>query len=295
MLILTNIENNTGYIILNRPQALNALNLELIDKLTDVLQLWREDPEVAQVVISSNSRAFCAGGDLKVAYEAIINGDFQLAGEFFTKEYELNALIHHYPKPYTAMLNGITMGGGMGISINGSKRIVTANAILCMPETSIGFYPDAGSTYFLNRCPGAVGMFLGLTSYRMNAVDAMFSGLATDYEDTMPLGKSYLEENYAEINEHFGKESWAEIYESLNQANTPFAAATLEQLKLLSPNSLKVAFIMLYKARAMTFDQAIAAELAMSLEIIHHPDFREGIRAAVIDKDRQPRWVPVKI
>ena len=301
--ILTEIKNDIGRIILNRPEALNALNMELVEQLSEVLHTWRDNPQVEKVIISANGRAFCSGGDLKMAYDAINRNDLDFADTFFRKEYSLNALIHHYPKPYIAILNGITMGGGMGLSIHGSQRIVTENAMLCMPETSIGFFPDVGGTYFLNQCPGSIGMFLGLTSFRMSPADALFAGLATHYIESAKLDEnfdlnacvttipgSYLEQNYEEINKNFSKSSLAEIFSSLQNSSNQFAKDTLQKLNVLSPSSLNTAFTMLHNARNMTFDQAIETELEMSKYFVRHPDFKEGIRAAVIDKDQRPIW-----
>lgn len=317
--VLANVSNNIGWLTLNRPDVLNALNLEMTDAIVDHLEKWQEDPTVHRVVIQGNGRAFCAGGDLRQVYQAFQKKDQQLMERFFKHEYNLNRIIHYYPKPYIAILNGITMGGGMGLSIHGSYRIVTDNSLLAMPETGIGFFPDVGASHFLTRCPGSIGLYLGLTGTAIGPADALYSKLATHYlsseylpyflehladlhtsklmEDFLnlkrpeaPIPEGFLMAQRDIIDSCFNQPTLLAIFGALEQHSSSFAKETLACLKARSPLSLKLTFNLLKNAQKLNFHNAINEELKLSQKMIKESDFMEGIRAAVIDKDRNPQW-----
>ena len=178
--VVTRIEGRAGHITLNRPKALNALNLEMINAITAALESWRHDPAVHLIIIDSSSeRAFCAGGDVRGVRDWVLAGRSQDVETFFVLEYALNYLTARYPKPYVALIDGICMGGGIGLSIHGTVRVATEHAVFAMPETQLGLFPDVGGSYFLPRLRGAFGMYLGLTGARVGSADACWLGLAT--------------------------------------------------------------------------------------------------------------------
>src|SRR5436309_6118857 len=182
--ILFGRESNVATVTLNRPQALNAFTLDMYRRFDPILRGWAEDPAIKAVLIrGAGERAFCAGGDVRAIYEAgrRISGDHSLTAAFFREEYELIRRIHRYPKPYVAIIDGITMGGGAGVSVNGAYRVATERTILAMPETGIGLFPDVGATRFLNLCPGRIGRYLGLSGVRVGAADALYCGFATHF------------------------------------------------------------------------------------------------------------------
>jgi enoyl-CoA hydratase/carnithine racemase len=182
--ILLGREGGLAILTINRPKALNALTLDNYRRIDPALREWAEDPSVRAVVVcGAGDRAFCAGGDVRAVYEAGrgISGNRELTAVFFREEYELIRRIHHFPKPYIAVVDGITMGGGAGISVNGAYRIATERTLFAMPETGIGLFPDVGATRFLNRCPGQVGRYLGLTGARLNAADTLYCGFALTF------------------------------------------------------------------------------------------------------------------
>jgi enoyl-CoA hydratase len=190
--IESKVQNNIGWITLNRPEALNALSLTMVRDMAQLLKTWATDPSVTTVIIEgAGDKAFCAGGDVRAVYEAQKAGDLELCDAFFREEYTLNATIYSYPKPYVAVIDGLAMGGGLGVSVNGSHRIVTERALLAMPETGIGFFPDVGATTFLTRGPGVMGLYVGLTGTPLKAKDALWFGLATHYvpSSALPLLK----------------------------------------------------------------------------------------------------------
>ncbi|MBL0942275.1 MAG: enoyl-CoA hydratase/isomerase family protein [Alphaproteobacteria bacterium] len=319
-LVLANVSNNIGWLTLNRPNVLNALNLEMTDAIFNYLKKWQDDPTVHMVVIQGKGRAFCAGGDLRQVYQAFKKKDQQLVKRFFKHEYNLNRIIYYYPKPYIAILNGITMGGGMGLSIHGTHRIVTNNAVLAMPETSIGFFPDVGASHFLTRCPGSIGLYLGLTGRTIGPTDALYSKLATHYISlenlsyfldhladlhTSKLMDTFLNQQYPEasiqqgflaeqrdiIDSCFNQSTLLDIFKALENHPSSFAQETLACLRTRSPLSLKLTFNLLKDAQNLDFHNAINEETKLCQKMIKKSDFMEGIRAAVIDKDRAPQWL----
>ncbi|MDH3228439.1 MAG: enoyl-CoA hydratase/isomerase family protein [Alphaproteobacteria bacterium] len=306
-----------GLITLNRPQALNALTLEMIHAMTDRLADWAADPAVAGVLIrGAGDKAFSAGGDIRALIRPD-NADY-IAG-FFADEYRLNRLIFRYPKPYVALIDGIAMGGGVGVSVNGAFRIATGATLFAMPETGIGMYPDVGGSYFLPRCPGETGMYLGLTGARLDVADCLYTGIADvqigaeshgamierlaagDAAETVlralaePPGPAPLAEHREAIDRCFAGDSVEDIVAALEGEGGDFAARTLEALAAKSPFALKVAFRQLRQGRALDFEECMAMEYRLSQRVVPGHDFREGVRAAVIDKDRSPRWHPATL
>lgn len=325
--ILFNIVGGAGVITLNRPQALNALNLPMIRLMDAQLIAWAEDPAVAAVIIEgAGDRAFCSGGDVKaVALDAKAKteggSDGVLGAEFFREEYILNNRIYTFPKPYVALIDGIVMGGGKGLSAHGSHRVVTEKTLFAMPETNIGFFPDVGGGYFLPRCPGETGTYLALTSKRIGAADVMYLGFGTHFVDsarlpalraalcsaahdvdgvlkdfaTIATGVSELAENRARIDHCFGADCVEDILARLEADGSPWAVETLKAMAGMSPSSLKVALRQIRAGKTMDFQDVMTMEYRLSQAMIARHDFYEGIRAALIDKDRQPVWSPSSV
>ncbi|MGF3056254.1 enoyl-CoA hydratase/isomerase family protein [Microbacterium sp. YY-01] len=324
-LLLAHRENSLGCITLNRPRALNALNLEMIEAFAEVLEQWRTDTDVHMVLLEgAGERGLCAGGDIRVLHENITSGDVSLAQEFFRTEYALNAAIAEFPKPFVALLDGITMGGGIGVGGHAAIRVVTERSQLAMPETRIGFTPDVGGTWLLAHAPGRVGEYLALTSASMSAADAIYAGFAdyfvpSDRLDGLrealayradPAGPSELVLRFDEtpdaaplaeeqqwIDEVFSADTVAEIRDRLRDIDRDAARAALTAIEEVSPTSLVVALDAVREARAMPdLRAALAGEYRRVLWFAEqHPDLVEGIRAQVIDKDRAPRWQPATI
>ena len=304
-------------VTLDRPQALNALTLDMAEQLDRRLVEWASDPAIAVVAIrSAGGRAFCAGGDIRALYEAGRRGD-PYASEFYRTEYRLNHRIKTFGKPYVALLDGITMGGGVGISIHGSHRVVTERCQFAMPETGIGFFPDVGGTWFLPRCPGALGTYLALTGARLGAADMLYCGLATHYvEDVAALprileraaresvgvllerhardpGPAPLAQHRPVIDRCFAAETVEGVLERLEDEGTPWARETASVLRRKSPTSLKVTMRQLQVGATLdSFAAVMRMEFRLAWHFMRSADFYEGVRAAVIDKDQVPRWQP---
>lgn len=312
-------QNNLGIITLNRSKALNALSLEMIQGLSQQLKAWTEDPSIAAVVVKSDDeRAFCAGGDIRKIYDAGKQQDMNIL-QFFWHEYRLNRLIQTYPKPYIALLDGITMGGGVGISQHGTHRIGAANLSFAMPETGIGFFPDVGGSYFLSRLPQRMGFYLGLTGKRIGLADSIDLGLVdvyiprekwptlldklsnnlTDIEFTATIDEfaeqaaaGELKSQYAEIASYFQATSISELFSALSQSDFEWCVKTLSILKSKSPTSLLVTFKQLQNGAELNFDACMQQEYRMVYRFLLAKDFYEGVRALIIDKDKQARWQP---
>lgn len=314
---------NIGVITLNRPTVLNSLNHNIITAMLQQLSIWAVASNIKAVVIKGmGERAFCAGGDLRFTYELHQNNSDKITA-FFKDEYRLNSLIYHYPKPYIAFLNGITMGGGVGVSIHGSHRIATESLNFAMPETGIGLFPDVGGTHFLPRLPHRLGFYLGLTGARINADDcialqiaqhkmpaAAFSDFiaalaATSLQDhadatvtkvienfSVPADVSSLMEQAALIESYFAAPTMEAILSSLSTASHPLMKTAYESLQKKSPMSLKVTLAALLKGNTLTFDACMEQEYCLVNHFLHNHDFFEGIRALIIDKDQKPTWRP---
>lgn len=317
-------QSNIGEIILNRPQALNALSHEMIQALRAQLAHWATSAHIRAVIIRSNiDKAFCAGGDIRQVYDYRQRNP-QLAQQYFADEYQLNFQIAHYPKPYIAFLNGITMGGGAGVSIHGSYRIAVENLRFAMPETGIGFFPDVGASYFLARCPHHIGLYLGLTGVTINAADAVYIQLvdSTITQNALPTiiallqdaatldvsscsrlladfkpanGNSALQQYQTLIVQHFSKASIAEIIASLQKDMQPWSQQTLAVLQAKSPTSLKVTFEQLKRAKTLALSDCLKMDFYLTQQFLAGNEFYEGIRAAVIEKDRSPQWQPAQL
>ena len=328
-----------GFITLNRPKALNALSLEMVRDLYTVLTDWRDNPNIEAVAIRGSNKegpfgAFCAGGDIRFFHTAGIAKDEALE-QFFTEEYRLNYLIFTYPKPYIAFMDGIVMGGGMGISQGASLRIVTERSKLAMPETNIGLFPDVGGGYFLSRCPGAMGEYLGLTGQLMVGADAITVGLADNLADSAGIttlwgilaadsGATVAERLNAlkdrlaastpinhqpswmdsAIDDCFSKSTVSAIVEALNEQDSAWATSCIETLRQRSPLMLHVVLEQIRRGRQMD----LADDLRMERDLVRHCFYTEhlgrsgvtsetveGIRALAVDKDHSPQWNPARI
>ena len=336
--VLAEVQGQVGLITLNRAKALNALSLDMVRGITKVLSAWQHDPRVQAVAMRGMGKesafgAFCAGGDIRFFHQAALAGDPRLE-DFFTEEYRLNHLIHHYPKPCIVFMDGIVMGGGMGLAQGAKLRIATERTKMAMPETMIGLFPDVGGGYFLSRCQGALGEYLGLTGQMLNGAEAVFAGLADVLCDSSQLNALWTQ---------LPALDWTQPVEALKNFTSPFAQATqtaqgakpvwwssdvnhafeaadlqgiakslqatghtqaLEALHKRSPLMLAVTLEQIRKARHMN----LSDELRMERDMVRHSfhpqhlnrtpsqsDTVEGIRALAVDKDHAPRWSPSHI
>ena len=330
--VQTRIANGTGTIILDRPKALNSLSLDMVRRLTEVLLAWRDDALVDAVVITSSSeKALCAGGDIRFFHEAghaTPLGGSALLEDFFTEEYALNHLIHFYPKPYISIMDGVVMGGGMGIAQGGPDtglRIVTDRTKMAMPEVNIGLFPDVGGSHFLSHAPGQLGNYLGLSGLTIGAADALYVGLADVYVPGAQLGAlnaliestpgaqlaeairgfaagfagevgpSELQAQRGAIDAHFGAASVAAIMESLGRDENPFAQKALKAMRQRSPLMMCVTREMLVRGASMSVADCLRMERALVRRNFEHGEVLEGVRALVIDKDNAPRWHPATL
>jgi len=314
--VIASRQGRIGHILLNRPRTLNALDHEMILSISAALDAWRDDASVHAVVIEgAGDRAFCAGGDIRTVRDAALRGDAAEITAFFTEEYALNTAIARFPKPYIALIDGFCMGGGIGISVHGQIRVASEHAQFAMPETAIALFPDVGATYVLPRLPGNLGMYLGLTGIRMVGADAVHAGLATHlvpradfpallaalvddgacvvaaHAHTLP--PFTLAAERAAIDRCFGADSVEGIFEDLAQEDSEWARKTLATLGHMSPSSLHWSFDIIRAGTERNLEQCLAAELALVQRVTHHPDFAEGVRAMVVDKDRSPKWGPL--
>ncbi|QRQ78878.1 3-hydroxyisobutyryl-CoA hydrolase [Glutamicibacter protophormiae] len=307
--ILTQRRGHLGLITLNRPKSLNALNADMCHVIMDALLQWRDDPQIAQVaIVGAGDRAFCAGGDIVAIYRDIMerNGSSE---EFWRVEYQLNVLIDEYPKPYIAFMDGIVLGGGIGISAHGSHRIVTEASRCGMPEVGIGFFPDVGGTHLLSRAPRAAGRLAALTGMKFGAADTVALGLADTYVpqkdlpallealQTEPVDRAvsrfagipdsgYLLEEWVQS---FSESSIPAVAAELSAFENPRAAAALAALEAACPSSVRLVEELLREA-GVDLRADLIREFRAAVHRLDDPDFAEGIRAAVIDKDRKPRW-----
>ncbi len=313
--ILIRTDGWAGRITLNRPEALNALTYEMCRAIEAALDEWRDDNAVALVIIdATGERAFCSGGDIQEMYASGRRGDYTYGRRFWTDEYRLNAKIAEYPKPYVALMQGFTMGGGVGVSCHGSHRIVGETSRIAMPECGIGLVPDVGGSLLLSRAPGRLGAYYGMTGARMNASDAIHAGFADvfvpegDWADLIAaLAKSGEADSIegfaapcfdatqagtqAEIDALFAPDSLAGITAGLRVVPTDVAAGALTALGRNSPLSMAVTLEMIRRlGKDATIRDALRQEYRYTWRAMEHGDFLEGIRAAIIDKDRAPRW-----
>jgi enoyl-CoA hydratase len=310
-------------ITLNRPQALNAITLDMALAMTELLRQWESDPNVAAVLLDgAGGRAFCAGGDIRALYDAAKTGD-SLPARFWATEYKLNVLIARYRKPLIAVMDGMVMGGGVGLSAHAAHRVVTERSAIAMPEVGIGFFPDVGACFLLARAPGYIGTHLALTGDRIGAADAIHCGLGDVHVPADRLGElpSVLAgcRNSAQVraglerlsaapaparlqNEHewidacYGAGELETIVKQLSACHAEAAQAALDAMRKASPTSLKVALRNIRSAATFKkVEESFQQDYRIALACIAGHDFREGIRATIIDKDRNPRWRPDKI
>ncbi len=319
--VLTRIEEGWGRITLNRPKALHALTLEMCQLMTEALLAWRDDAAVQAVMIDhTGERGFCAGGDIRmIAHSSADDG--VAARAFFATEYRLNTLLFEYDKPIVAVMDGIVMGGGVGISAPARYRVATERTVFAMPETGIGLFPDVGGGWYLPRLPGAAGLWLALTGARIKAADCLLLGLATDFVESGRIealkaelmarpgeietiltefeadaGAPPLAEARDELDRTFAGESVEAIVQALEAQGSRWSAMQLQALRSKSPQTLKVALRQLCEgAAADSFAEEMAREYRIACRVAVRPDFQEGVRAVIIDRDNAPKWNPATL
>ncbi|MEU2335348.1 enoyl-CoA hydratase/isomerase family protein [Streptomyces sp. NPDC006654] len=318
--VLLHVEGRAAHITLNRPKAINALSHPMVERIAEALTDWEHDPAVETVVITgAGERGLCAGGDIRAVHDDARDGDGTAAAAFWRDEYHLNARIARYPKPYVAVMDGIVMGGGVGISAHGRVRIATERSRIAMPETGIGFVPDVGGTYLLSRAPGELGTHLALTGAGIGAADAVLCGLADHHLPSgalqafvadlaeLPVPEAVARhERPAAEGELAGHRTWIDacyaadtVEEIVRRLLAHGDAAAKETAHILfgrSPTALKVTLRALRGARQLdTLEQVLDQEYRVSCATLTTPDLVEGIRAQVVDKDRAPRWSPATL
>jgi enoyl-CoA hydratase len=325
--LLTSLSSGLATLTLNRPAALHALNTHMCRNMIQALVAWRDDADVKVILIDNapGTRGFCAGGDIRMLAESG-KGDGREAREFFYTEYQLNHLLFTCPKPVIALMDGVTMGGGVGISMPAKFRIATENTTYAMPETGIGLFPDVGGGWYLPRKPGAIGMWLALTGARLKAADCLIAGVATHFMPTEILAaaraqiagaaqthdperalasgldalsesagkpKELTHENIARINRIFAAESVEAIIAALEADGSDWAKAQLAALATKSPQTLKVAFRQVREgAKMASFADEMRQEYRIGARVVQRHDFIEGVRALIVDKDNKPIWNP---
>lgn len=316
--VLTRIEGRVGRITLNRPQALHALTTDMCQVMTEVLLAWREDPAVELVLLDhAGERGFCAGGDIRMLAESGA-GDGKAAREFFFIEYRLNHLLFEYPKPVAVIMDGITMGGGVGLAMPARYRIATEKTTFAMPETGIGLFPDVGGGWFLPRMPGHIGLWLALTGARIKAADCELVGVATDFVESVKIaelkaailadpaaietilteyegdaGRPPLAQHQDEIDKVFALDSLEAILAALRASGSDWANEQLKVMATKSPQTMKVALRQLQLGgQAKTFAENMAMEYRIGARVVQRHDFLEGVRAVIVEKDHAPRWNP---
>lgn len=304
-----------GVIALNRPKARNALTLEMVDAFSSALEEFRNDDKVTSVVVKSTSAGtFCAGGDVRAIYEARQLGRHDEADSFFGREFALNSCISRFPKPYIALIDGTCFGGGMGISVHGRHRIVGEAAVLAMPETAIGYFPDVGASHFLNRLPAPTARFLALTGYPLSPADSVFTGLATHFvagenhteiearmaggepiEDILravegTAGESRIALSIDVIERCFSTCRLSSIMDALRAEPGAFALEAMQRLERAAPSSLNVTLELLERTAGMPLAECLTIEFDLARRVTRGRDFAEGVRALLVDRDRSPRW-----
>ncbi|MGW6056289.1 enoyl-CoA hydratase/isomerase family protein [Streptomyces sp. NPDC055189] len=318
--VLLHQEGRTGHITLNRPRAINALNHAMVRLMDEALSAWEKADDITTVLLTGKgARGLCAGGDIRSIHDDIRAGGGAASTAFWRDEYRLNARIARFPKPYVAVMDGIVMGGGVGVSAHGSVRIVTERSRIAMPETGIGFVPDVGGTYLLTRTPGELGTHLALTGTAVGAGDALLCGLADHfvpserlpeftaalagadvsevvarYATTAPAGELAAHREW--IDACYSADSVEEIVDRLYDSGERAAKEAAETVLGKSPTSLKVTLAALRRARSLaSLEEVLDQEYRVSATAITAPDMVEGIRARVVDKDRDPHWSPAEL
>ena len=316
--IIIHRQGVAGRITLNRPQALHALNEEMCLAMDAALKTWATDPEIELVVVdhAKDTRGFCAGGDIRMLAESGA-ADGSAAQAFFRAEYRLNTRIRNFPKPYVAFMDGVTMGGGVGISVHGSHRVATERTLFAMPETGIGLFPDVGGGWFLPRLGPPLGMWLALTGERLKGGDVCSAGIATNFceskvveavkasacEGELGLLEAMDWDESASFEKHldtmqrtFWKPSVEEIFAALADETDEWSAKQLATLKTKSPRTLKIAHRQLSLGLQMqSFEDNMQMEYRIGSRQVHSHDFQEGVRAVIVDKDNAPKWNPAAL
>lgn len=316
--LLTRRDGVAGVISLNRPQAIHALTVEMDHAMTEALLAWQDAPEVRAVILDhAEGRGFCAGGDVALVRQSALTDGGARGRRFFFEEYQLNHLLFTYPKPIVAFIDGITMGGGVGIALPAKFRVATENTRLAMPETGIGLFPDVGGGWYLSRLPGRLGQFLALTGARLDGAECLWAGIATHYlpSDNLAEAKQRIAQghdpaqvlaalavtppeprlagNAPAIARHFASDRFEDILASLEADDGNWAAKELATLRSKSPQACKVALRQLAEAaRLDSFADNMALEYRIAARVLMLPDFAEGVRAVLVDKDRSPKWNP---
>lgn len=316
--VLTRIEGRVGRITLNRPKALHALTTDMCQAMTQALLAWRADDAVELVLLDhAGERGFCAGGDIRMLAESGA-GDGYLARQFFFVEYRLNHLLFEYPKPVVAIMDGVTMGGGVGLSLPARYRVATERTTFAMPETGIGLFPDVGGGWFLPRMPGHAGLWLALTGARIKAADCELLGIATDFVESGKIedlkaaivadpaavetlltefegdaGRPPFADHQDQVDHLFGKDSVEAILAALEAEGSDWSKAQLAVLATKSPQTMKVAFRQLrLGGAAASFADNMRMEYRIGARVVQMADFLEGVRAVIVDKDNSPKWNP---
>jgi enoyl-CoA hydratase len=316
--IIARIEGSVGRITLNRPKALHALNTAMCQAIIAALAAWKTDPAVTLVLIDhSGERGFCAGGDIRMLAESGAK-DGAEAREFFFTEYRMNALLMTYPKPVCTVMDGIVMGGGVGVAMPCLYRVATERTTFAMPETGIGLFPDVGGGWHLPRLPGQAGLWLALTGARIKAADCLLLGIATDYVESAKVealkaaivaepaavetilteyeadaGEPPIAQHQDVIDAAFAAPSVEAILQALREDGSPWAIAQHDLLLTKSPQTMKVAYRQLRTGKALTaFEANMAMEYRIGARVVMRHDFLEGVRAVIVDKDNAPRWSP---
>lgn len=310
----TSVREGVAHLVLDRASALNALDTGTVLAMRSALDRWRSDPAVRAVVVRSGTpRAFCAGGDIRAIREAALRGDFAATARFFREEYALNQEIAEYPKPYIALVDGVAMGGGLGISVHGAVRVATERSVFAMPETLIGFFPDVGASSFLPRLGTALGRWLGLTGARLSGADAVKAGLATHFVSSAELPEfiaaldtaepadalakyartappSDLDDTGDRIAAAFAPGALSEVIGRLRADGSAWAETALGSLAAASPLSLRLTDEMLRLGERDTLGGCLRRDLVVASRLVREPDFAEGVRAKLVDKTGDARW-----
>ena len=326
--VLAEVRNHIGHLTLNRPAGLNAITLDMVRNLQRHLDAWALDPHIHAVVLrGAGEKAFCAGGDIRSLYDSFKNGD-TLHEDFFVEEYALDLTLHHYRKPVLALMDGFVLGGGMGLVQGADLRVVTERSRLAMPEVAIGYFPDVGGSYFLSRIPGEIGIYLGVSGVQIRAADALYCGLADWYLESARLGQldellDHLEWHETPlkdlqgalakiaaqqlpdaplialrpaIDHFFALPDVASMVEQMREVTVAdsheWAKSTADLLESRSPLAMGVTLEMLRRGRKLSLEQCFALELHLDRQWFDRGDLIEGVRALLIDKDKQTRWNP---
>ena len=319
--VIVSSDGGCGHVRLNRPKAFNALTLDMCRTIVAALQSWEFDPAIAVIMIDhGEGRGFCAGGDLRALHEDIRTSDAGVL-DFFRIEYRMNHLLFTLAKPAVCFMDGIVMGGGAGLAMPCQFRVATEATVFAMPETGIGLFPDVGAGWFLSRLPGRIGQWLALTGTRLSGADCLSLGLATHYvpraelpdlkawiakepeahekilgNATVAPPSAQIEKRQADIDRFFASDRIEDIIAALKAEQSPWASEQLSEVLKKSPRSCKVALRHLAEgSRLVAFSDIMRMEYRLSARLIHKPDFLEGVRAFIIDKDNRPRWKPKRI